>query len=155
MRELLCVCGCARESVFDCKCGSAAQLRKQVMDYIGQVDDKGQRVFNMKTDAGREAAYAAVLEYFVKTYGGEQVLSTPRTRMSWILPSVAVVGGLGLLLVAGRRWIGRGAAIAPTAAGGAATAGVAAAATSAAQPGPASEDDAYTEKLDDELADTD
>jgi cytochrome c-type biogenesis protein CcmH/NrfF len=157
MRELLCVCGCTRESIFDCKCSSAAQLRKQVMDYIGQVDDKGQPVFNMKTSAGREAAYAAVLEYFVKTYGGEQVLSTPRTSVSWLLPSVAVAGGLGLLLVAGRRWIGRGAAIAPAAvpAGAAEAAGGAKAKVVAAPAAPAPEDDAYADKLDDELADTD
>jgi cytochrome c-type biogenesis protein CcmF len=150
MRELLCVCGCPRESVFDCKCGSAAQLRKQVTDFLGQVNTQGKPVFDMTTPAGRDAAYASVLDYFVKTYGGEQVLATPRTSVSWLLPSVAVVGGLGLLLVAGRRWIGRTTAVSPAtvatgAAGGAAAATVA---TSA-------EDDAYADKLDDELADTD
>jgi cytochrome c-type biogenesis protein CcmF len=142
MKELLCVCKCPRESVFDCKCGTAAQLRREVMDYLGQVDDKGQPLFDLKTQAGRDAAYEAVLEYFVKTYGGEQVLATPRTKFSWLLPSLAVVGGLGLLVMAGRRWVGRGAA-APTAAVGAAATVV----------GP--EDDAYADKLDDELADTD
>jgi cytochrome c-type biogenesis protein CcmF len=145
MKELLCVCGCARESVFDCKCGTAAQLRREVMDYIGQVNEHGQPLFDLKTQAGRDAAYDAVLEYFVKTYRGEQVLATPRTKFSWLLPSLAVVGGLGLLVVAGRRWVGRGAAIAP---------GVGAT-TGAAGPVVASDDDAYADKLDDELADTD
>jgi len=140
MKELLCVCGCARESVFECKCGTAAQLRRQVMDYLGQVNTKGQPTFDLKTQAGRDLAYEAVLDSFVKTYGGEQVLATPRTKASWLFPSLAVVGGLGLLVVAGRRWVGRGAAVAAT--------GVAAATV-------AGEDEAYAEKLDDELADTD
>ena len=137
MKELLCVCGCPRESVFDCKCASAAQLRRQVMDFLGQSQ------FDLKTPGGRDAAYEAVLESFVKTYGGEQVLSTPRTKLSWLFPSVAVVGGLALLIVAGRRWVGRGAAVATTTAAAAATAAAVA------------EDDTYADKLDDELADTD
>jgi cytochrome c-type biogenesis protein CcmF len=143
MKELLCVCGCKRESVFDCKCEAAAQLRRTVMDFLGQVNETGQPLFDLKTEQGRDAAYDAVLDSFVKTYGGEQVLATPRTSFSWLLPSLAVVGGLGLLVVTGRRWVGRGSAIAATA--------VAAAAT-----GPVvSEDDAYADKLDDELADSD
>jgi cytochrome c-type biogenesis protein CcmH/NrfF len=139
MKELLCVCGCHRESVFDCKCSTAAQLRRQVMDVLGQVNQKGLPLFDLKTAAGRDAAYESVLEFFVKTYGGEQVLATPRTQFSWLLPSLAVIGGLGLLVVAGRRWVGRSAAVAPTA-------GAAA---------PISEDEAYADKLDDELADSD
>jgi cytochrome c-type biogenesis protein CcmF len=143
MKELLCVCSCPRESVFDCKCSTAAKLRREVMDYLGQVNEKGQPMFDLKTDSGREAAYEGVLQYFVKTYGGEQVLATPRTKFSWLLPSLAVIGGLGLLVVGGRRWVGRSSAVAPT---------------STAAPGSAAktaEDDAYADKLDDELADTD
>ena len=140
MRELLCVCGCARESVFDCKCASAAQLRQQVKDVLAKVDGRGKPVFDLATPAGRDVAYEAVLDEFVKVYGGEQVLATPRTKFSWLLPSLAVLGGLGLLVAAGRRWVHRGTAVA------ASTAGVAPA---------GSEDEAYADKLDDELADTD
>jgi cytochrome c-type biogenesis protein CcmF len=147
MKELLCVCGCARENVFDCKCGSAAQLRKQVTDFLGQVNDKGKPVFDLATPAGRDVAYEAVLDYFVKTYGGEQVLATPRTRLSWLLPSLGVLGGFGLLVVAGRRWVGRGSAGTASKTAAAATAGSASST--------AAEDDAYADKLDDELADTD
>jgi cytochrome c-type biogenesis protein CcmF len=140
MKELLCVCGCKRESIFECKCATAAQLRKQITDYIGQVNAEGQPMFDLKTDGGRAMAYDAVLDFFVKTYGGEQVLATPRTKFSWLLPSLAVVGGLGLLVVAGRRWVGRGSAVA---------------ATDGAAAKPATEDAVYADKLDDELADTD
>jgi len=144
MKELLCVCGCPRESIFDCKCGTAAQLRREIMDYLGQVNEKGQPVFDLKTQPGRDAAYDAVLEYFVKAYGGEQVLATPRTKFSWLLPSLAVIGSLGLLVVAGRRWVGRGAQVATAGAGGPVAPVVS-----------SSEDDAYADKLDDELADSD
>ena len=61
MKELLCVCSCPRESIFDCKCASAAQLRREIMDYLGQVNEKGQPLFDLKTQAGRDAAYGAVL----------------------------------------------------------------------------------------------
>jgi cytochrome c-type biogenesis protein CcmF len=140
MKELLCVCGCAREDIFGCKCGTAAQLRRQVMDFLARVDGHGKPVFDLTTQAGRDVAYEAVLDDFVKTYGGEQVLATPRTKFSWLLPSFAVLGGLGLLVAVGRRWIGRGTAVAAT------PPGVAAA---------VAEDESYADKLDDELADTD
>ncbi|HEX8111656.1 MAG TPA: cytochrome c-type biogenesis CcmF C-terminal domain-containing protein, partial [Kofleriaceae bacterium] len=141
MKELLCICGCAREDIFGCKCGTAAQLRRQVMDFLAKVDASGKPVFDLTTPAGRDAAYGAVLDDFVKTYGGEQVLATPRTQLSWLLPSLAVLGGLGLLFVVGRRWLGHGAATAvPAAPGGAAA---------------VAEDESYADKLDDELADTD
>jgi cytochrome c-type biogenesis protein CcmF len=144
MKELICVCGgCKRETVFDCKCSSAAKMRRTVLDFLAQVDDKGQPMFDMKSAEGRDAAYSAVLDQFVKVYGGEHVLATPRSRASWLLPSLAVIGGLGLLVVAGRRWVGRGAAVATTV-GAASAAAV-----------PATEDEAYADKLDDELADTD
>ena len=140
MKELLCVCGCAREDIFGCKCGTAAQLRRSVMDFLGKVDDHGKPVFDLSTQPGRDAAYEAVLDDFVRTYGGEQVLATPRTKFSWLMPSLAVLGGLGLLVAVGRRWMGRGTAVAAT------PPGVAPA---------VAEDESYADKLDDELADTD
>ncbi|MBX3158486.1 MAG: cytochrome c biogenesis protein CcsA [Deltaproteobacteria bacterium] len=140
MKELLCVCGCAgHQSIFDCKCKSAHDMRLVVMDFLSQKDRNGKAVFDLATADGRDQAYDAVLASFVTEYGGEHVLATPRNKMSWLLPTVAAVGGLGLLIVAGRRWIGRGKAT-----------------TVAATP-PAStvEDDQYAEKLDDALADED
>jgi cytochrome c-type biogenesis protein CcmF len=142
MKELLCVCGCKRESFFDCKCGTAAKLRREVMDFLQQVDGAGKPMFDLATEPGRDAAYGAVLDYFVKQYNGEQVLATPRSQFSWLFPSVAVVGGLSLLVVAGRRWVGRGAATATAPGVGAAAAQV------------ASADEVYADKLDDELADS-
>ena len=119
--------------------GERGEIRQRLGELAQLEVDAGQPMFDLKTDAGRAAAYEAVLEFFVKTYGGEQVLATPRTKFSWLLPSLAVIGGLGLLVVAGRRWVGRGSDVATTS-------GAAA---------PRTEDAAYADKLDDELADTD
>jgi cytochrome c-type biogenesis protein CcmF len=145
MKELICICGCARETVFECKCATAAQLRRQVMDYLEQPGPDGKPVFDMTTQAGQTAAYDAVLDFFVKQYGGEQVLASPRTKLSWLFPALGVLGGFGLLIIVGRRWLSRNAATtAPTAAGGAMTMG-----------SDGAEHDAYADKLDDELADVD
>ena len=67
------------------------------------------------------------------------MLATPRSKFSWLLPSLAVVGGLGLLFVVGRRWVSRGQA---------------AVAASVASTANVVEDEAYADKLDDELAET-
>ena len=143
MQELICPCGCARQDIFDCDCATAAQLRGKVIALIHSTDETGKPLFDLTTEAGRQKAYDTVLAGFVKEYGGEQILATPRSQFSWALPLVAAVGGLTLLFVVGRRWVARGSA---SAAAGAGAAGGAASAP---------EDDEYADKLDDELARTD
>ncbi len=138
MKELLCVCGCPRESIYDCKCQTASDLRSQVMAFINQTDATGKRLFDLSTSEGRSKAYERVLDSFVSEFGGEQVLATPRSKFSWLLPSLAAVGGLSLLIVGGRRWVGRGQATAKS---------------SIASTKP--EDETYADKLDDELSQTD
>jgi cytochrome c-type biogenesis protein CcmH/NrfF len=130
MRELLCPCGCARQSILDCECGTAADLRGKVMAMMAGAD--------LSSEAGRSHAYDAVLASFKHDYG-ESVFSTPRSDATWLFPALAALGGLGLLFIVGRRFVARSSA-------------AAAAATSK----PAvTEDETYADKLDDELADTD
>jgi len=132
MKELVCLCGgCQRESLYDCKCAYASQDREQVLRMLGNLD--------LTTEDKRDQAYGSVVAAFVQEYGGEQVLNTPRNQMSWILPYIAIAGGLALLVAVGARWVGRGRA------------------ALAAQPKveAVSEDDPYAEKLDDELRDID
>ncbi|MDX2090191.1 MAG: cytochrome c-type biogenesis CcmF C-terminal domain-containing protein [Kofleriaceae bacterium] len=137
MKELLCVCGCPREAIFDCKCKSAASLREQIMAFLNEVDPAtGKPKWDLSTEAGRTQAYEAVLAFYSSEYG-EQFLATPRSKFSWLFPSLAVVGGLALLGVVGRRFVKRGKANA--------SATVAAA-------GNKPEDETYADKLDDELA---
>ena len=134
MKELLCPCGCARQSIYDCDCQSAAQLRAKVQGILVGTD--------LSNDAGRKAAYDSVLTVFTKDYGAK-VLATPTSDSSWLFPSIAAVGALGLLIVAGRRWVSHGNQVALATSNGA----------------PASmssvTDDEYADKLDDELSETD
>nr|MBA3538468.1 cytochrome c biogenesis protein CcsA [Deltaproteobacteria bacterium] len=83
MKELLCPCGCPRQNIHDCDCGTAAKLREKIQEIL--VD------YNMKDPQGRSDGYAAVIDVFVKEYG-ERVLSNPTSKVPWILPSLAVVG---------------------------------------------------------------
>jgi cytochrome c-type biogenesis protein CcmH/NrfF len=133
MKELICPCGgCTRLNLFDCDCATAAQLRGKVLEMLAGAD--------LSTEESKKKAYDAVLAAFVKEYGGEQVLSTPNSKLTWMLPALAAVGGLSLLIVVGKRWTKRPHA---------------AAATTGDKPAAPVEDDAYADKLDDELSQTD
>jgi cytochrome c-type biogenesis protein CcmF len=129
MKELICPCGCARQDIHNCDCKTAADLRGKVETILSSYD--------MNTPEGREQGYEKVLDAFVADYG-EMVLATPRSRFPWLFPMLAAVGGLGLLVFAGRRWVRKGRA--DLAARQAAT-------------GPV--DDKYADKLEDELSETD
>ncbi len=132
MHNLVCLCGgCKRETIRECKCGYAAQERKKVLDMLAAYD--------LTTDKGRITARQAVTGSFIKEYGGQHVLAAPRTSATWIVPYVAVAGGLVLLLVIGRRLVTRGAARAQA----------------ARDANTRAEDETYGDKLDDELRDAD
>jgi len=131
MQELLCPCGCARQDIMACECETAALMRQQVLDRLAK--------FDLSSDDGRDRAYDAVIASFVQQYGGEQVLATPRSKITWLFPSIAAIGALGLLIVVGRKWMRRGPQAVPASTVAASTA----------------TDDKYADKLDDELDDTD
>jgi cytochrome c-type biogenesis protein CcmF len=133
MKELLCPCGCARESILECDCATAARLRAKVQAIMADE--------NVSTDAGKSRAYDDVLAAFRSEYG-DDVLATPRSKASWLAPVVVVVAGLGVLGVLGRRWV-KGAQR------------ESATKDAAAKAAAASAGDEYADKLDDELAETD
>ncbi|HTL38467.1 MAG TPA: cytochrome c-type biogenesis CcmF C-terminal domain-containing protein, partial [Kofleriaceae bacterium] len=131
MKELLCPCGCARQDIFGCDCATAADLRAKVLAILADYD--------LNTDKGKKDGYDQVMKVFVKEYSGS-VLATPKSNTPWVLPSIAAIGALGLLVVIGRRWIAKkpgGPGVGPTATA------------------PVTDDDEYTEKLEDELSETD
>ncbi len=132
MKDLVCLCGgCKRENLHDCKCGFAAQERKKVLAMLAGHD--------LTTDAGRATARRAVVGAFIREYGGEHVLATPRSSATWLVPYLAVAGGLVLIFFVGRGLVRKGGAMP-------------AAPVVPADPGANA---AYDEKLDDELRDTD
>jgi len=133
MRQLVCLCGgCQRETLYDCKCAFAAQEREVVLRMLADRD--------LASDGKRSAAYDEVVAAFIRKYGGEKVLVEPRNQAAWILPYVAILGGLGLLFTFGRRWVRRGRA---------------AEAAAPVAPAAVDDDDEYADKLDDELRDVD
>ena len=129
MKELVCMCGgCKRESLYECRCSFAAQARCQVLSRLAGARETG---------ASESQAYQVVVDSFIKEYGGKHVLSTPQSSLSWVIPYVAIGGGLVLLFGLGRRWVGQGR-------------------QAVAQRNlTLEEDEEYAEILDDELRDTD
>ena len=104
MKELLCDCGCARQSIFECDCGHAAELRQQVLEMLAAKDASGKPLYDLSTSDGRQHAYDAVAAAFAQEYGGN-ILATPKSQVTWLLPSLAALGGLALIGGIGRRWL--------------------------------------------------
>lgn len=130
MKQLVCMCGgCQRETLFDCKCGFAAMERKKVLEMLAG--------FDLTSKDGKSGAERAVRDAFIREYGGEDVLGTPRGSSTWLVPYLAIAGGLIVLGVIGTTLVRRGRG---------------AAATSTAV---AKGDEVYADKLDDELRDHD
>ena len=93
----------------------------------------------MTKPGGPAAAEKAVRDAFIREYGGEDVLATPRGKSTWLVPYLAIVGGLVVLGVITASFVKRGRA--------------ASAAAAAAPATPV--DEKYADRLDDELRDHD
>lgn len=80
-QQLLCMCGCGKQTLADCTCGHASKER----DRIASLLDQGKTTTEIIAD-------------FVERYHSEAVLSTPpdrkTTRIMWVFP-------LGLFVMAG------------------------------------------------------
>ncbi|HKA88777.1 MAG TPA: cytochrome c-type biogenesis CcmF C-terminal domain-containing protein [Haliangiales bacterium] len=136
--DLVCLCGgCARETLWDCPCGFAAQERERVLALLAGKD--------LSTPDKERAAYDLVVVSFVSRYGGQQVLRVPLdnafNRLTWLLPILALCGGAVLVGFAVRTWVRRGQKVAADARAGADVR--------------KSARTAYDDKLDEELDDED
>jgi cytochrome c-type biogenesis protein CcmF len=139
MKELVCTCGgCKRETLYECRCGFAAQARCQVLTRLSDARERltGEGLSGKELDA---RSYQAVIDSFVEEYGGEHVLSTPKSQLTWLVPYIAIGGGLLLLFAFGRIWVRKGRQ----------------AVQARAVESKYQEDEEYAEILDDELRDTD
>jgi cytochrome c-type biogenesis protein CcmH/NrfF len=95
-RTILCDCGCHPQSVWDCACGRAAQMREDVAAEI-----RGGMT-------GGEVIAAYVARY------GEKIRIAPTTEgfnlLAWLGPGFGFVVATGLLVLLLRRWQRRGGA---------------------------------------------
>ncbi|MBK7196445.1 MAG: hypothetical protein IPH80_28525 [Myxococcales bacterium] len=134
MKQLVCMCGgCQRETLFDCKCGFAATERKKVLDQLAG--------FDLTKPGGPEAAEKAVRDAFIRGVRRRGRAGPRRAaRSTWLVPYLAIVGGLVVLGVITASFVKRGRA---------------AAAAAAAAPGVTAADEKYADRLDDELRDND
>jgi cytochrome c-type biogenesis protein CcmF len=103
--DLVCLCGgCARESLWDCPCGFAAQERERVLGLLAGKD--------LSTPEKEQVAYNLVVASFIDRWGGEQVLRVPPdnayNRLTWLMPYIALFGGGLIVLLAVRGWVRRG-----------------------------------------------
>lgn len=89
-KTILCDCGCHPQSVHDCACGRAAEMRDDLAELVA---------------AGQTGA--AIIASYVEEYG-EQIRVAPTATgfnlVAWLGPALALLGaGAGLVLVL-RRW---------------------------------------------------
>lgn len=89
-RTILCDCGCHPQSVHDCACGRAEEMRGEIAAQIRQGT----------TGDGVIAAYVA--KY------GEKIRVTPTAQgfnlVAWVAPGIGFVAAALLLVVLLRRW---------------------------------------------------
>jgi len=89
-RTILCDCGCHPQSVYDCACGRAAELRDEIAGMIR---------------SGQSGA--DVIEAFVARQG-EQIRIAPLARgfnlIAWIGPAFLFLGAAAALVLVLRRW---------------------------------------------------
>ena len=100
MKELLCPCGCARQSILDCPCGTAAELRGKIMAMMAGAD--------LSSEAGRDRRVRRGARDVQDRLRASRCCRRHEQR-AVALPVLAAIGGLGLLLVVGRRFVTRGA----------------------------------------------
>jgi cytochrome c-type biogenesis protein CcmH len=101
-RTILCDCGCSPQSVHDCACGRAAEMRAEIEALVRE-GRTGQQVID---------AYVA--------RHGEKILIAPTASgfslLAWLGPVAALVGGAAIAGLVVRRWGRAAPAVAPPAA---------------------------------------
>jgi len=110
LKDLICLCGCPRESLFDCKCGFAAGERETVIGILGKHD--------LSTEAGRVEARKDVIEQMIAKDAAENggtgrhiLMVVPDegfNKLAWAIPYLGFAGALALIFSVSRRWVRTG-----------------------------------------------
>jgi cytochrome c-type biogenesis protein CcmH/NrfF len=141
LKDLVCLCGCPRESLYHCKCGVAAGERGYILSLLATQD--------LWTAEGRVKAREVVIGKMMERHaspeegaGTHVLMVVPDegfNKLAWAFPYIALFGALALLFGVTRRWVRSGKEELATVA-----------ATVELQ-----EDEDYSDILDDELRETD
>ncbi len=110
MKDLICLCGCPRESLYHCKCGIAAQERGFILGILANHD--------LSSEAGRAAAREDVVTQMMARHAseedgsGEHVLMVVPdegyNKLAWAVPYLGFAGALVLIFAVSRRWVRTG-----------------------------------------------
>ncbi len=88
--EVLCWCGCARQSLRDCTCGESFDIRQQIETRLASGEKP-------------EAIIASLVNEH-----GEQILVVPKRQgfnaLAWVLPGACIALGAAFVFLVLRRW---------------------------------------------------
>ncbi len=110
LKDLVCLCGCPRESLYHCKCGFAAGERGFVLGILARQD--------LSTEVGRAAARQEVIDQMMRKHASKEegsgthvlmvVPDKGLNKLAWAFPYLALSGALALLFAVSRRWVRSG-----------------------------------------------
>jgi len=99
VHTILCDCGCHPQSVHDCACGRAAEMREEI-----------------RAMAARGMSGPEILADYVARHG-DKILIAPKARgfdlVAWVAPLVGLVLATGGVAMLARRWARRDPEFAP------------------------------------------
>jgi len=94
---VICACGCPRQSIYDCNCRTAAELRGRVLDEMARL---GRSAFDLTTEDGRSGASREILSALANEAGG---VSGGGQNTSTLLFVMVLLGLVVVVVVARRR----------------------------------------------------
>jgi len=97
-QDVICYCGCPRQSIYDCSCRTAAELRGRILDELARLGGSG---FDLTTGGGRTAAAREVLRVLATELGDHVVQhDDKKDTFTWVFVMALV---LGCVVIAVRR----------------------------------------------------
>jgi hypothetical protein len=91
-QDVVCSCGCPRQSIYDCNCRTAAELRGRVLDELARL---GVSAFDLTTEDGRNGASREIVRALANDAGGAGSSGGGQNTITWIFVMVS----LGIVVV--------------------------------------------------------
>jgi len=97
-QDLVCSCGCPRQSIYDCNCRTAAERRGRVLDELARL---GVSAFDLTTEEGRDGASREILRALARDAGGADASGGGQHTIPWMVVVISL--GLTVVVVVRRR----------------------------------------------------